>query len=299
MTEGDLIGLPKTDQEVTSFCPPDWFFRACNEPVLLFLDEIDRATTEVRQGIFELCDSRKIYGQHLHKDTVIFAAVNGGDSISQYQVAEMDPAELSRWSIFDLQPTIEDWLVWATGKVETIVWDFVNQHRDSLEHQKDYEPNKVYPSRRSWKRFNDCLKGSNFVKVKNLDGILHLGTSFLGFETAVEFRKFVKDYEHVVTAEDIVNDGLLHKTDKYKIDEHNALLDKILNSGLLEKPCSEKQVANIALYLVKLPAECGMKLFRNLPNKNQKNFLKIHQYFDSAGKQIVADYISYSLTGVK
>ena len=25
MTEGDLIGLPKTDGDVTSFCPPDWF----------------------------------------------------------------------------------------------------------------------------------------------------------------------------------------------------------------------------------------------------------------------------------
>ena len=78
MTEGDLLGLPKVDEDVTSFCPPDWFATACDTGVLLFLDEVDRATLEVRQGIFELCDSRKLAGHTLHPETLIFAAVNGG-----------------------------------------------------------------------------------------------------------------------------------------------------------------------------------------------------------------------------
>ena len=62
-------------------------------------DEVDRATMEVRQGIFELCDSRKIAGQTLHPDTLIFAAVNGGEHGAQYQVGEMDPAELDRYTV--------------------------------------------------------------------------------------------------------------------------------------------------------------------------------------------------------
>ena len=44
MTEGDLVGLPVIQGEVTTFNPPDWFHQACNEPVALFLDEVDRAT---------------------------------------------------------------------------------------------------------------------------------------------------------------------------------------------------------------------------------------------------------------
>jgi len=52
MTEGDLLGLPTVDEGVTSFCPPDWFATACDTGVVLFLDEVDRATLEVRQGIF-------------------------------------------------------------------------------------------------------------------------------------------------------------------------------------------------------------------------------------------------------
>ena len=78
MTEGDLLGLPSTDGNVTSWNPPEWYKTACTHPVVLFLDEVDRATVEVRQGIFELTDSRKLAGFALHQDTLIFAAVNGG-----------------------------------------------------------------------------------------------------------------------------------------------------------------------------------------------------------------------------
>ena len=38
MTEGDLLGLPSVEGQVTTWCAPDWLHRACNEPVLLFLD---------------------------------------------------------------------------------------------------------------------------------------------------------------------------------------------------------------------------------------------------------------------
>ena len=86
MTEGDLVGLPSVEGNRTSFNPPDWFKQACEEPVCLFLDEVARATLEVRQGIFELTDSRKLNGHNLHPDTLIFAAVNGGEHGENYQV---------------------------------------------------------------------------------------------------------------------------------------------------------------------------------------------------------------------
>ena len=132
---------------------PDWLKQACEEPVCLFLDEVDRATLEVRQGIFELTDSRKLNGHNLHPDTIIFAAVNGGEHGEQYQVNEMDPAELDRWSVWDIEPTVEDWLAWAKENVDSLIWDFINQNRGHLEHNGDIEPNKRYPSRRSWEQW--------------------------------------------------------------------------------------------------------------------------------------------------
>ena len=181
MTEGDLLGLPDNrDVEVngrkaTTWNAPDWLVQACTEPVVLFLDEVDRATPEVRQGLFELTDSRKINGWHLHPETRILAAVNGGEHGSQYQVGEMDPAELDRWTVFDVEPTVEDWLRWAKSNVNTVVWDFINQNHAHLEHLGDFEPNKVYPSRRSWHRLDTtCAGGKLLADKENLDTVFNL-----------------------------------------------------------------------------------------------------------------------------
>ena len=38
MTEGDLLGLPKVEGNVTQWLAPEWLHTACNEPVVLFLD---------------------------------------------------------------------------------------------------------------------------------------------------------------------------------------------------------------------------------------------------------------------
>ena len=174
MTEGDLLGMPAPELiEVngvgaSQFRPFSWLIQACTEPVVLFLDEVDRATMEVRQGIFELTDSRKIAGWTLHPETLIFAAVNGGEHGAQYQVGEMDPAELDRWTVFDVEPTCEDWLTWAKDNVDGLVWDFINTNRNHLEHSGEFEPNKVYPSRRSWDRLNECLVAASLLEAETV-----------------------------------------------------------------------------------------------------------------------------------
>ena len=225
MTEGDLVGLPSTDGNTTSFNPPDWFKTACDNPVVLFLDEVDRATIEVRQGIFELTDSRKLNGHVLHKDTLIFAAVNGGEHGDQYQVGEMDPAELDRWTVFDVEPTTEDWLTWAKDKVDGILWDFINQNRNHLEHTGDFEPNTVYPSRRSWVRLNDCFAQANLLAEDADTSVMFpLATGFVGFEAAVSFKDFVDNYERQVTIENILDEGKIQLTERFGINDHNALV---------------------------------------------------------------------------
>ena len=45
MSEGDVGGYPDIegmkDTGVITFCMPSWFVRACNEPVVLMLDELN------------------------------------------------------------------------------------------------------------------------------------------------------------------------------------------------------------------------------------------------------------------
>ena len=294
MTEGDLLGLPKVEGKVTTWLAPEWLHSACNEPCILFLDEVDRATMEVRQGIFELTDSRKLAGHHLHPDTVIFAAVNGGEHGEQYQVGEMDPAELDRWTVFDVEPSIEDWLTWAKDNVDGMVWDFINNNRNHLEHTGDFEPNKVYPSRRSWERVNECLAAAGLLGESS-PTLFNLSAAFVGFEAAVSFNDFVLNYERQVTVADILDNGSINKTADFAINEHTALVDKMEASEVFAAELTEGQVTNLATYFLTLPSEVAMKLWTVLGNGDVNNTIKLHQA--SVDGKSVSGYLVELLTG--
>lgn len=279
MTEGDLVGLPVLDDNRTKWNPPDWFKSACEMPCVLFLDEVDRAVIEVRQGIFELTDSRKLNGHTLHPDTLIVAAVNGGESGSQYQVGEMDPAELDRWCAFDLSPTIEDWLNWAKqDNIHQFVYEFINLNRDHLEHRGEFEPNKVYPSRRSWKRLNDVLVAGNFLDDENRTrDIRNVAVGFLGYEAAISFHDFVEKYDRQVSPEDIIVRGEVKKTEKWGIVEHCALIDKIESKQFLTEKLPKEQIENLARYFISLQSEAAMKLWHVLGKGLPENTTAFHQ----------------------
>jgi len=292
MTEGDLIGLPSIDGNSTKWNPPDWYKAACDNGVVLFLDEVDRATTEVRQGIFELTDSRKLNGWHLHNDTLIFAAVNGGTHGSQYQVGEMDPAELDRWTVFDIEPTVGDWLDFAKSKVDPVIWDFINQNRVHLEHKGEYEPNKVYPSRRSWFRLDECLRNAELLvePKKNLAMIYELTTAFAGMEAATALRDFAEKYEKQVTVDDIF-EGNHDKMKDWSISDHVAMIDKLVASGKLKERMVEAHINNVAKYAKSIPSEATMKLWKHLGSDNLDNALDFHK--------LCSDHIIKIMTGTE
>jgi preprotein translocase subunit Sec61beta len=283
MTEGDLVGLPdNTDKEIggmraTTFNPPDWFLTAVAEPVVLFFDEVDRAVPEVRQGLFELMDSRKLNGITIHPDTVVIAAINGGEHGSQYQVHEMDPAELDRYTVFDVEPTVEDWLAWGKDNVTDPIWDFINNNRSHLEHTGDFEPNKVYPSRRSWDRLNSTADAAGLLKPEgNLDNLFTLATAFVGFEAAVSLRDFVANYTKVVTPEMIIDDGNIAATKDFGINDHCALIEKMEAAGSVKEELSGDQLGNLADYFKSLPSEAAMKLWSVVGQVSEKNAIGLH-----------------------
>ena len=295
MTEGDLVGLPKVENGRTEFMGPAWFLDACDKPVVLFLDEVDRAVTEVRQGIFELTDSRKIFGKHLHPDTLIFAAVNGGDHAAQYQVADMDPAELDRWVVFDVEPSIEDFLNWGKENLHSIMWDFCNQNRSHLQHEDNFEPGKVYPSRRSVKRLNDCLEKADLLDEEDADltNVYHLSNAFCGSEFAVVFRDFVQNYDRQVSVKDILDDGKMGRVDRFGINDHLALIEKMDASGVFKNEMNDVQAANLATYFTKVPSELAIKIYESVGAANvAENLVRFHNSTVD-GKKVASIFVEY------
>lgn len=278
MTEGDILGLPVVDANgsATTWKLPDWYVECCNKPRLMFLDEIDRASIEVRQAIFELGDSRKICGMRLHPDTRIFAACNSGEhSQAQfYQVSSLDPAELDRWWVIELDPSVTDWVEWANqNNVNEDIVEFVVdsqiEGKNVLEYEGQFEDNKVYPSRRSWVRLSDTFspileKDPESLVKMDQNEFIALCYGFLGNEVSISFSNFLRSSSRKEAFEKIIENGDTSICKNWSTSQHILFINRIIKSGLIKKLIPTKQIENLAKYYLTLQNELGVKLWSSL-----------------------------------
>ena len=114
---GDLLGLPHKDEATgkTTFMPPYWF-PMDGKPIVLFLDELNRARPEILQTVMDLVLNRKLAGRPLPEGSRIISACNDGE---EYQLTDLDPALVSRLlrsGCFGLY--VQDWTSeWSTLSV--------------------------------------------------------------------------------------------------------------------------------------------------------------------------------------
>ncbi len=289
MTEGDMVGLPSTDGEVTRFNPPDWYKRACTTPVCLFLDEINRATPEVMQAAFQVVLDRELNGWTLHSETRVFAAVNAS---AAYTVNEMDPALLDRFWTIDLEPTVEDWLVWArhtndadVPNVTSFVTDFIAANEKFLDAPKDSEPGKVTPSRRSWERLSKALVGAGIHEKPDDPLFYPLCRGYIGNEPTIAFHSFAKTIDNQVSGEDVINNysRVKSKIKKLGAEKHNILIEKVTDHITKNlKSLSEKQGKNLQDFMNDLPGElrvaCWSKLTQGSGTENLELAKQIHKW---------------------
>ena len=151
---GDLLGLPNKDEKTgkTVFMPPYWF-PVDGQPIVLFLDEINRARPEILQTVMDLVLNRKLAGRELPEGSRIIAAGNDGE---EYQLTDLDPALVSRFNIYTFRPTVEDWLLWATrtGLDERIL-NFIGANPELLDRSADTKEDQGLdkdPDRRAWEK---------------------------------------------------------------------------------------------------------------------------------------------------
>lgn len=296
LSEGDLMGLPVVDGDSTRWNPPDWYKQACNEAVVLFLDEVDRGTLEVRQGIFQLTDSRALNGHRLHPGTLIFAAVNGGVHGANYQVNDMDPAELDRWTVYDVEPTVEDWLTYAQDRVNPIIIDFIRHNKAHLEHSKEFEPGKVYPSRRSWERLSRTVDAAHLLEgdfKPQLPTLFNLSCGFVGFEAAISLRDFADKLDNIITPADLLAGKAKKAVKKWKLNDHVTMADKLVAEKALHANLSSEELENFKEYFLTMPSEAAMLLYTGISkNKDMVEFIKVFHKVEG-----VKPYITSMLAG--
>ncbi len=188
---GDLIGLPEKNEKTgkTAFMLPYWF-PTDGKPIVLFLDELNRARPEVLQTIMDLTLNRKLAGKSLPEGSRIISAVNNGN---EYQLTDLDPALVSRFNIYEFCPSVDDWILWGkTSGIDPRILSFIEQNPEYLDSDESLseEGNLVRsPDRRSWERVSDITKQFDvldFEKMPIVSGIIGNKATSLFFKSVNE-----------------------------------------------------------------------------------------------------------------
>ena len=245
---GDLIGLPCRDEATgrTNFMPPYWF-PVDDQPVALFLDELNRARPEVLQTIMDLALNRRLAGRSLPEGSTVISAVNDGE---EYQLTDLDPALVSRFNVYGFRPTKEEWMVWAKSeKLDDRVVEFINENSDWLDgnpldrNNTDTGLEKT-PDRRAWKKVSDVIK-----KRPDLDSSdSKIIAGIVGTPAASKFLSYAKD-NHLLSGEMVLNefDKVKATVSKYKVHELSIVNDSIFVYIETNYPTMDaKQAAKVA-----------------------------------------------------
>lgn len=267
MSEGDMIGLPSTEGEVTRFNPPDWIKRACTEPCFLLLDELNRASPEVMQAAFQIVLDRELNGWKLHPLTRVATAVNAS---AAYNVNEIDPALLDRFWAVELNATKEDFLEWGASSpdeedelhrglstnIDQAVLDFISKHDEWLYPSKVSSPGDVEPSPRSWDMLS--LSCSKLFHDPDNEDIFGICGGFVGREAAIAFKKFLKS-DVRLTGKDLVENfaKVRGKIEKLGPEAMNQAIDMITKYTTEEIPgkLTETQSKNLREFMLLLGGE--------------------------------------------
>lgn len=293
MDEAKVTGIPDFETskqlKVATFVLPSWYVRACREPVVLFLDELNRSMPQVLQSFFQVVLDRclgndaKGNPMPLHPETRIYAAVNFG---AEYDVVEMDPALLRRFWTVDIEPNIGDWIDWASGAgIHPILIDFIRQnpaHWHVDPSSGKVAPGSVQPYGASWHRFDTSLRHMgidlNDRASKKDDGVMYsVLRGFVGTEAAISFVDFVEKYENVITAEDLLAGKVTEeKLKALRASDVAGLIEKI-GTHCKDHNWTKKQVDALVAWAKSLPGEQQTSLYYVvLGSKNLNNIKSFH-----------------------
>jgi hypothetical protein len=261
----------------TAFRPCDWLIQACEFPVVLFLDERNRALEGVKQAVFQLADSKAFYGHRLHPETIIVIAENVGDA---YTVNASDPAETSRAATVLLDPTKEEFLDYASSRADSAMVTFLRENHKFIEHDEVFEANKKYPDRRSWMKLDGELTRLGLYEHPEDHMFYVLTGAFCGLEVAGAFKKFCAERDRNVSVDEILNDWEKAKLKLGKLS-NEIYVENVAKLGdwIQKHDLTTDQAIEFARFMHDAPPEPMMAAWMVL-QKNIKNLTKVHPHVE-------------------
>ncbi len=212
MDQSEVTGLYDRKDDHVVLRPQEWAIRANEKPTLVFFDELNRATREVRNAALQVFHERRLgWSFTFNKNVYFLAAGNKGDGEDgdRTDVEEFDDALKNRIIPIEINVHEKDWcdqwMAWATEhKVHKNILDFIKKFPQYL-FNRGTDTDKAFATARSWTYFSKLLTSNG---VEKFDDVLaytqYYSHLYIGGPTSVKFKKYLEE-QKAVTYQDILN----------------------------------------------------------------------------------------------
>lgn len=221
----DLRGVPMPIQkkEYLISTPFSWALYITQKDAsgLVFFDENNLCTNLVSASCYQIINDRVIADRAISEKVFIMAA---GNSIQDNPEIFEEPLPLKdRFVEYELTFSATDWLAWAAGKINPLIYTFCAWKKSMILHHNDGKDKDVTP--RGVVRVSNCLAGIDDIEKNPLSDIIISGCVGTGW--CAQFKAYLKNFNELNWKTLIKNPD---KVNDLNIDKKYAVI-----GGIVEK----------------------------------------------------------------
>ena len=253
---------------------------------VLFLDEINRSATDVRNACMQLILERELNDHILptvnNVQTQIVAAINPAD---KYQVDELDDALLDRFLHITVDPDAKSWLTWAkSANVNEVVRDYLTENPKKIHFMP--QDGGIGATPRSW------TKLAAFVdRMKDIPQEIHYDIlkGKVGSALGSEFLSYYNTYSKALKMEDIVKTIAKAKKKDDKLESVGKAVNEMIKpleplqksemaSKFMDKYIDKSKAADaypLMAYLYGLDLELRIAFIKSVKESDAKHYKQL------------------------
>ncbi len=270
----DLRGIPvpNIDDKVAIWLRPLIFDLDSSDDVIniLFLDELTSAPQSVQAAAYQIALDRRLGEHELPNNTFIIAA---GNRIEDGSVTYPMPAALkNRFIHFEMVTNFKDWLDWATeNNINEEIITFLKTHPKKLSTNEFETDSNIIVTPRTWEILSTMLKVVGGTVKENeimVNSIIGKGLTNLFLAKGPEHL-----FEQIIGGE---------KQERPNTMDELEQSISVLNVRMDEYIYSQYKTVNVLRYLILLPVEYSVRVFKQIINREIKdyNLLDVKEYVE-------------------